>query len=82
MNDWWNGSMDIEKSRVVADYYYNTRIPQMLNTYGIEDNINTRIAAYNWGIGYLLNAWKQYGQDWLNYAPKETQNYIKTYRGE
>lgn len=34
-------------------------------------------AAYNWGPGNLDAALQKYGNDWLRYAPQETQNYIR-----
>jgi len=34
-------------------------------------------AAYNWGPGNLDKALQEYGNDWLRYAPQETQNYIR-----
>lgn len=34
------------------------------------------LAGYNWGEGNLQNAIKKYGAMWLNYAPKETQQYV------
>lgn len=77
--DWWNDSMDYEKSKQVADFYYNKRIPAMLNYYKIPDTIKTRIGAYNWGIGELKKKWTEYGQNWLLYAPKETQEYVQKY---
>lgn len=78
---WWNDSMDLTKSRIVADYYYNTRIPQMLNYFNIKDTIETRIGAYDWGIGYLKNVWDKYGETWLSRSPSETKDYIMKYRG-
>jgi soluble lytic murein transglycosylase len=33
--------------------------------------------AYNWGPGNLDNALNRYGGDWLRYAPKETQDYVR-----
>lgn len=36
----------------------------------------TALAAYNWGPGNVSKARKQYGRDWLSYAPKETRNYV------
>ncbi|MHA1468992.1 MAG: transglycosylase SLT domain-containing protein [Candidatus Asgardarchaeia archaeon] len=74
--DWWNGSMDYNKSSQVADYYLNQRIPQMLKYYNIPDNIETRLGSYDWGIGNVKNAWEKYGEDWIAHSPTETQNYI------
>lgn len=33
-------------------------------------------AAYNWGPGNLNRALERYGDNWLRYAPAETQNYV------
>ena len=77
--NWWNDSMDMDKSRQVADFYLNDRIPYMLNYYKIPDNIETRIGAYDWGIGYLRKAWDKYQDNWLEYAPTETQDYVRKY---
>ena len=74
--DWFNDSMNYEKSRQVADYYLNKRIPQMLNYYKIPDNIETRLGAYNWGIGNIKREWEQHGDKWLDYSPTETQEYV------
>jgi len=81
--DWWNDSMDYEKSRQVADFYFNKRIPEMLNAYNITDTIETRIGAYSWGIGYLRKTWEKYGENWLNAppTPTETQDYVVKYKG-
>ncbi len=34
-------------------------------------------AAYNWGPGNLDDALRRFGGDWLRYAPKETQDYVR-----
>ena len=78
--DWWTCSMDRYKSRLVADYYYNIEIPRLLKHYNIDDNINTRIACYSWGIGHLNKNWKLYNNKWLEFAPDETKKYIEKYR--
>jgi soluble lytic murein transglycosylase-like protein len=54
----------------VADWYMNTRIPEMLDYFEIEDTIDNRLAAYNFGIGNVKNK---------KALPKETRNYIKKY---
>ena len=33
-------------------------------------------AAYNWGPGNLDNALEKHGNNWLQYAPAETRNYV------
>ncbi len=78
--DWKNGSMDYNKSKQVADYHLNTRIPEMLNYYNIPDSIETRLGAYNWGVGNIKKLWDKYGEDWLKYSPTETQGYIAKYK--
>jgi len=77
--DWWNGAMDYGKSTQVANYYFNKRIPDMLNYYDITDSVDTRIAAYDWGIGKLLKVWKELGENWKSVAPSETKEYIEKY---
>lgn len=74
--DWRNGSMNYQKSSQVADYYLNTRIPQMLTYYNIPDTLETRLGAYDWGIGNVKKAWERHGEDWLTHSPTETQDYI------
>lgn len=78
--DWKNGSMDYNKSAQVANYYLNTEIPRLLKSFNIPDNIETRLASYNLGIGNLEEIWDKYGDNWLNYAPTETQEYMVKYR--
>lgn len=78
--DWgWCEAFDGKKNIKVGIYYYNTRIPQMLRDYGLQDTIATRIAAYNWGIGNLVKCRRKYKDSWQNHLPKETKNYIKKY---
>lgn len=77
--DWLNGSMDYEKSRQVADYYLNKRIPQMLSYYKIPDTTQTRLTSYDWGIGNLKNIWEENGEDWDLFIPQETKDYFKKY---
>ena len=72
--------MDYEKSRQIADYYLNTEIPRLLKSFNIPDNIETRLGAYNWGVGNIKKLWAKYGEDWLKYSPTETQNYIVKYK--
>jgi hypothetical protein len=77
--DWKTGSLDYDKSKLVADYYFNKRIPSMLNYFKIPDSIKTRIACYSWGIGKLNNAYKEYGENWETVAPQETTEYFVKY---
>ncbi|GAH18133.1 unnamed protein product, partial [marine sediment metagenome] len=48
--------------------------------YDIPDTVATRLGAYDWGIGNLRKAWEKYGENWSNYAPGETQDYIIKYK--
>jgi len=70
----WDEAFDEEKNEEVGNYYINVEIPRLLKYFSIEDTIEHRLAAYNWGIGDL----KKYG---LKNAPEETKNYIQRYRG-
>ena len=71
---------DKNKNMMVGDFYVNKRIPAMLNYYKIEDKIETRLAAYNWGIGELKKHYIKHGSAWLEKSPEKIQNYIKKYR--
>ena len=59
-----------ETASIVADWYLNKRIPQMLNYFKIPDTLENRIISYNAGIGTLTNEKK---------IPKTTSDYIKKY---
>ena len=54
---------------LIADWYMNTRIPQMFKYFNVTDTVRNRIIAYNAGIVYARNG----------FAPAETRNYIKKY---
>ena len=79
--DWsFDEAFDPGKNRQVGVYYMNVEIPRLLKSYGIPDTTETRLGAYNWGIGNLQDAYEEYGDGWIEHAPEETQNYIKKYR--
>ena len=59
------------KSRKVADFYLNRKIPKYLSHYVIEDTTDNRLWAYNAGIGNVVRG----------ILPDETKNYIKKYKG-
>ena len=59
------------KCFLVADWYFNERIPQMLKHYGIQDTIDNRIYAYSAGIGKMQRAKRM---------PTETKHYIRKYK--
>lgn len=63
MDDLFNPQINTE----IGDWYFNRRIPQMLNYYKQPDTIENRLWSYNAGIGNLLKGNK----------PKETQVYIE-----
>ena len=65
---------------MVANWYLNEHIPDLLWDYGIPDTITSRLIAYNWGIGNLRK-WFKRGCHW-NRLPLETRNYIKKYYKE
>lgn len=75
-DDWNNRTINKE----ISNYYFNTIIPSYLKTYEIPDNIETRIGAYNWGIKYVKNNYRDHGDDWINYAPSTTKSYIAKYK--
>jgi hypothetical protein len=77
--NWRKDALDYNKSRAVADYYLNKKIPSMLKHYKIPDTLKTRIACYSWGVGYLNNAYKKYGEKWEQVAPQETKDYFIKY---
>jgi len=71
--DWpWEEAFNEEANKEVADYYMNTEIPRLLKYFGIEDTVENRLTAYNWGVGNL----KRMG---IEKAPQETLNYIEKY---
>lgn len=62
--------LNAEKSALVANWYLNERIPQMLNYFKIPDTLENRIISYNAGIATLTKGKK---------VPDITSNYIKKY---
>ena len=69
----WNEAFDAEKNTKVADYYMNMEIPRLLKHFGIEDTVENRLAAYDWGTGNLHRLG-------LEKAPQETLDYIEKYK--
>lgn len=63
-----DGSLE-ERARVGRDY-----LAAMMRTYG--NDPAKAWAAYNWGPGNLDRATAQYGGNWLQAAPAETQQYV------
>jgi hypothetical protein len=42
--------------------------------------METTICAYNHGANNMKVLYRKYGKHWIKRAPKETQNYIDSYR--
>lgn len=70
---------DPVKNKAVGEYYFYTRIPDMLKAYKVPVNIETQLACYNGGIGRVVKAWRKDSQNWKQYLPTETRNYIVKY---
>jgi len=77
--EWSTEAAALGKACVVADFYLNHRIPQMLNYYDLPDTIANRLACWNWGIGHVYRARCAYGSTWLDTAPAETRKFIRNY---
>jgi len=77
--EWSTDAAALGKAAIVADFYINRRIPQMLNYYGLSDTIDTRLACWNWGIGHVRFAVVNDGPAWLATAPAETRKFIRNY---
>jgi hypothetical protein len=70
-----------EKNRTVRDWYLWTRIPELLNTKGLETTVANIVASYNTGAERL----KKRGGDAIEYfkrLPRITRNYLKKILGE
>lgn len=71
-----------EKANVaIGSYYMNTEIPRLLKSSGLPDTVDTRLAAYNYGVGNLKKIYQKHGKDWKAHLPSETANYLKKYHG-
>ena len=77
MSDMYDGGKNVR----VGSWYINTRIPQMLKHYGLEDTVDKplllEIACYNWGIGNVVK-WYRSGAKY-NKLPQETRRYYEKY---
>lgn len=76
----WDEAFDAEKNLAVGTYYMNTEIPRLLKHFGIPDTVETRLAAYNWGVGNLYKLRTKYGDEWLPGLPRETLDFMKKYK--
>ena len=69
-NEWGMDALfDKFVNRMIADWYINIRIPQMLKFYHKPITLENILWAYNAGIGNVVK----------NRKPQETKNYIKKY---
>lgn len=68
-------AFDPVKNLKVGTWYINTRIPQMIKYYKLDDDYKNRIIAYSWGIGNL----RKYKAGKVTELRKETSDYIKKY---
>ncbi len=66
MDDLYNPDINME----IASWYMNEQLPTYFSHYEIEDTLDNRLAAYNWGFFHLAKHHKM---------PKETRNYIIKY---
>lgn len=64
----WNGTVE-DSVRVGKDLY-----SKFLDKYN--GDMSKALGAYDWGDGNLDHAVEKYGNQWLDHAPEETQNYV------
>lgn len=77
--DWDKLKFHRGASRVSGNHYINVMIPRYLQAYKLPDTTEIRLAAYNWGIGNVIKAYRTYGDGWIDHMPAETINYIAKY---
>lgn len=66
----WDGSSPDDLARVGREYR-----AAMEREFG--GDLAQMWGAYNWGPGAVQKAVRRYGDHWLDYAPTETQNYVR-----
>jgi hypothetical protein len=72
---------DVRKhTKEVADCYFHKCIPAMLKAKGVPVNLETTIGAYNHGANNMKVLYRKYGKYWIKRSPKETQDYIDSYK--
>lgn len=76
---WEKHRFDRGASRAAGNHYINIIIPRYLKSYKIPDTIEARLAAYNWGIGNVVKAYRSHKENWITALPSETKNYIEKY---
>lgn len=62
-------------SRNVADWYFHTRIPELLRYYKFDVTVYTTLLAYNWGVGNMIKFFRHSSGQ----IPEETVNYVRKY---
>lgn len=62
---------DVEKSAQASSMYMR----DLLDRFNGDER--KALAAYNWGATHVRNAVHEFGADWLNHAPDETQHYVR-----
>lgn len=69
------------KDQSVEEYlrFGEDYLSAMLREYGNDEA--KALAAYNWGPGNLNWAIANYGDNWLDYAPQETKDYVRKVLG-
>lgn len=60
-----------EIASLIADWYLNKEIPRLIKHYKLVDSLESRLTAYNFGIGNLVKG---------RPLPQITRNYIAKYR--
>lgn len=66
-------TLSAEQQNEMANAYFNDLLKEF------NGNVNEAVAAYNWGQGNVEKDIKAHGANWLDYAPKETQDYVAKY---
>lgn len=69
---WHPGVDPFEPSEAIP--YAASYLEKLFKQFGSWDKA---LAAYNWGPGNLSKAIREHGPAWLNYAPGETQRYVR-----
>lgn len=65
----WDGKTQEDLARVGRE-----KLAVMLHRY--DGDTSKALAAYNWGEGNVDKAVARHGDNWLDHAPEETQNYV------
>lgn len=66
---------NVDATDPIDSIYYAGQF--MRENYDMFKTWGKALAAYNWGPGNLNKALIAHGDDWLDAAPRETQNYVR-----